>query len=325
MRHAISHKWRPPLWLVLGGALGLMLALPVAGLLALREMQGPLGFRTSALIIMAAAMVVTLTLGWLLWRLLFKPITALARSARAVQSGEAAARMQLGAYGTLEISDLARVVLTMAETLQAREAAIRSFADHAAHGLKTPLTAIKGAAEMLADGALTGPDGRLVANIQTSASRMETQLAALRAIAAAREPRHHGTSDLANVLGGLAALHPGLSVGLASVRVPLAPTGLAIVLGHLLENAVKAGATGLSITAKTLGGDAVILRVTDDGPGISDGNRDRVFEPFFTTGRETGGTGMGLAIARAVMEAHGHEITALPAGPGAVFQLHFAA
>ncbi len=321
MRQDIARKWRPPLWLVLGGALGLMLALPVAGVLALRAMQGALGFRTSALIIMAAALMVTLILGWLLWRLLFKPITALARSAQAVQAGAAAAQVQLGAYGTSEISDLARVVLTMADTLQSREAAIRSFADHAAHGLKTPLTAIKGAAEMLADGAVSGADARLVANIQTSTARMEAELAALRSVAAAREPRHHGTSDLAVVVAGLRPSYPGLTVETAPVQVPLAAQGLAIVLGHLMENAAKAGALQMTITPQ---GPGPTLRITDTGPGISTGNRDRVFEPFFTTGRETGGTGMGLAIARAVMEAHGHEISLLPDGPGATFLLRFA-
>lgn len=321
MRQVIARKWRPPLWLVLGGALGFMLALPVAGLLALRAMQGSLGFRTSALIIMAASLVVTLILGWLLWRLLFKPITALAHSARAVQAGAGASRVQLGAYGTSEISDLARVVLTMADTLQSREAAIRSFADHAAHGLKTPLTAIKGAAEMLADGAAQGPDARLVANIQTSVTRMETELAALRAVAAAREPRHSGTSDLAAVVAGLKPSYPGLTVETVPVQVPLAAQGLAIVLGHLMENAGLAGASRVTFTTDPLG---PTLRITDNGPGISTGNRDRVFEPFFTTGREAGGTGMGLAIARAVMEAHGHEITLLPNGPGATFELRFA-
>lgn len=321
MRQAITRKWRPPLWLVLAGALGLMLALPVAGLLALRAMQGALGFRTSALIIMAAAGLVTLILGGLLWRLLFKPITALARSAREVQAGAAASKVQLAAYGTSEISDLARMVLTMADTLQSREASIRSFADHAAHGLKTPLTAIKGAAEMLADGAASGPDARLIVNIQTSVTRMEAELAALRTVAAAREPRHHGTSDLSQVVAGLAQNFPNMIVETGSAQIPLSSQGLSIVLGHLMENASLAGALRMTLTADAQG---PTLCVTDTGPGISPGNRDRVFEPFFTTGRKAGGTGMGLAIARAVMEAHGHEITLLPNGPGASFLLRFA-
>lgn len=319
MRNQIARKWRPPLWLVLGGALALVLGLPLAGLLALREMQATLGFRVSALIVAAVVGLVTLALAYLLWRLLLRPVTALAEGARAVQAGEPANRVALGAYGTAELSDLGRMVLTMAETLQSREAAIRSFADHAAHELKTPLTAIKGASELLADSA-TGSDARLVATIRSAVARMEAELTALRAMAVAREPRHHGQTTLAQVLPALQTAFPGLDwqvEGLA-ISQPLAAKGLAMVLTQLAQNAADHGATQLVLTAS-----ATALTVTDNGPGISPGNRDRLFEPFFTTRRETGGTGMGLAIARAALQAHGHDITLLPDGPGAAFCLRW--
>jgi signal transduction histidine kinase len=303
--------------------LALVLGLPLAGLLALRAMQGALGFRISALIVAGAVAVITLVLAWLLWRLILRPVTALTSGARAVEAGAAAGRMALGAYGTAELSDLGRVVLGMAETLQRREAAIRSFADHAVHELKTPLTAIKGAAEMLADGPLGASDARLVANIRTSVARMEAELAALRAMAAAREPRHHGNADLGLVVADLRGQYPGLEMLAPTARLPLSGEGLSMVLGQLAQNAAHAGATRLDFRVEHVP-DGPLLTVADNGPGISPGNRARVFEPFFTTGRATGGTGMGLAIARAVMEAHGHEIALLPEGPGARFRLIFA-
>jgi signal transduction histidine kinase len=55
--------------------------------------------------------------------------------------------------------------------------------------------------------------------------------------------------------------------------------------------------------------------------GISPGNRDRVFEPFFTTRREAGGTGMGLQIVRSMLAAHGGTIKLLPSEAGATFEL----
>jgi len=66
-----------------------------------------------------------------------------------------------------------------------------------------------------------------------------------------------------------------------------------------------------------------VLRVTvaDNGEGISPGNRDRVFEPFFTTRREVGGTGMGLQIVRSLLTAHGGTIQLVPSDGGAVFEL----
>lgn len=100
-----------------------------------------------------------------------------------------------------------------------------------------------------------------------------------------------------------------------------------LVLGHLAQNAAHAEAVRLVFAVQTTP-DGPVLTVADDGPGISAGNRARVFEPFFTIGRASGGTGMGLGIARAVMEAHGHEISLLPDAPGdhpgARFRLAFA-
>ena len=62
-------------------------------------------------------------------------------------------------------------------------------------------------------------------------------------------------------------------------------------------------------------------RIADDGAGISPGNRDRVFEPFFTTRREAGGTGMGLQIVRSMLAAHGGTIRLLPSESGAAFEI----
>jgi signal transduction histidine kinase len=61
--------------------------------------------------------------------------------------------------------------------------------------------------------------------------------------------------------------------------------------------------------------------VSDDGPGISEANRAHVFDPFFTTHRDHGGTGMGLTIARALLHSHGGTIELLPSEKGARFRL----
>jgi signal transduction histidine kinase len=65
----------------------------------------------------------------------------------------------------------------------------------------------------------------------------------------------------------------------------------------------------------------VIVRVEDNGPGIAPGDRERIFDVFFTT--RAGGTGMGLAIARSVIEAHGGRLTVEPRRPvGTAFVIH---
>ena len=66
---------------------------------------------------------------------------------------------------------------------------------------------------------------------------------------------------------------------------------------------------------------AAVIDITDDGPGISEANRARIFAPFFTTNRDRGGTGMGLTIARALLRSHGGEIELVPSEKGARFRL----
>lgn len=101
MPDQVSRKWRPPLLMVLGGALAAVLVLPVVGLFAVRAMQEALGFRQAALLVAAGVAVVTLALGWLLWRLLVLPIRALAARTVAVRMGEPAGALQH--YGTAEL------------------------------------------------------------------------------------------------------------------------------------------------------------------------------------------------------------------------------
>jgi signal transduction histidine kinase len=316
MPGGVDRKWRPPLILVLGGTLAAVLALPLAGLVALRVMNPVFGFRHSALMIGVAILIATAVLGFLLWRLLLRPMRALAAHAHGVRLGLATdAPLH---YGTSELGDLGQAVLGMAATLQTREAAIRSFADHVTHEMKTPLTAIKGAAEMLADDA---PDARLVETIRVAAARMEVLLTALHRNAAAREPGYHGATTLDQVVPGLRAAFAPLRIVMegGGQALPLAAGGLEIVLGQLLQNAAEHGAGVVTLTAVPGG-----LRVADDGWGISAGNRARIFDAFFTTRRDQGGTGMGLAIARNLLAAHGGAISLGPSAAGAVFEITFA-
>jgi len=67
----------------------------------------------------------------------------------------------------------------------------------------------------------------------------------------------------------------------------------------------------------------VDIVVHDDGPGISEGNVDKIFESFFTTNRSEGGTGLGLSIVRSLMRAHGGDIELLESEQGAKFRLRF--
>jgi two-component system, OmpR family, sensor kinase len=319
MARRLDRKWRPSLLMVLGGALAAVLTLPMLGLFALRMLAPDWGFRLAALTIGVVVLLATAVLAFLLWRLLLRPIQALALRAARIRAGHAVGDQVLKHFGTQELRDLGQSVLDMGATLQNRESTIRSFTDHVTHELKTPLTAIKGAGEMLEDGEPADP--RLLATIRAAVAQMERQLVALRRVAAAREPMAGGKVRLDDLALDLRAAHPGLEIVIdgGQVALPIAAARLEAALTQLLANAAQHGAGRVVMVA----GDAPELIVEDDGPGISDGNRDRIFAPFFTTRRETGGTGMGLNIAQAILQAQGAEIMLLPERPGAAFLIRF--
>jgi two-component system, OmpR family, sensor kinase len=306
----MSRKWRPSLLLVLGGAIGAVLTLPIIGLFALRALSPLLGFRHSALLIAAGVLIAAAILGYLLWRLLLNPIIALADHAAHITAG---AEAPLAHYGTRELRALGQSVQAMARTLQSREATIRSFTDHVTHELKSPLTAIMGAAEMLE----AGPDPRLLATITGAATQMEAQLMALRRMAAARDPLPKGTCRVPDLLPDLQG-HGVQVTAVGNAPLPLAREGLFAVLTQLVTNACAHGATNVTLTTSKN-----TLTITDNGTGISRGNQSRIFTPFFTTCREQGGTGLGLPIAQAILQANDARIALVPTDTGTMFRITF--
>ena len=316
----IVRKWRPSLGQVVGGALLGTLGLSFVGLMALR-LTGPLiGYRPAAMLIAGVILLATLILGWLLVRLILRPVTALAGRAAELRVDPMARPEPLAHYGTRELRELGESILDMAGRLQAREATIRSYTDHVTHEMKTPLSAVRAAVELLEETQLGAEDRKLVAAIAEAGAQMERQLAALRNAAAAREPEHRGVSRLEEVAPGLMAAHPALRLTIrgGGVALPLAAGGLQIVLTQLMSNAAAAGASEVRLEASP-----GRLVVADDGPGISAGNRVHVFKPFFTTRREAGGTGMGLTIVTNLLTAHGAAIRLLDDNRGAAFEIGF--
>jgi signal transduction histidine kinase len=99
---------------------------------------------------------------------------------------------------------------------------------------------------------------------------------------------------------------------------------LVAILHHLADNARRHGGQDVTLRIEASAvADArtVVIEVSDDGPGISEANRARIFDPFFTTSRDRGGTGMGLTIARALLQAHGGALELVPSDQGARFRL----
>ena len=179
------------------------------------------------------------------------------------------------------------------------------------------MTSLIGAAELLED-ADEADRQELIGTIQHSSRRLQELLDALRRLAVAREPVGRGPSRISE---GMTRLErpDGLELKLeGDAELPVDAEALAAVLGHLAGNAAAHGADRLDIVAEPGG-----FTAQDNGSGIASGNRDRVFDPFFTTRRSAGGTGMGLAIVRTMLQAVGGEITLEPSEAGARFRVGF--
>jgi len=177
------------------------------------------------------------------------------------------------------------------------------------HDLRTPLTLLR----LRAEGVESAEEReRMLATIAEMDAMIGATLAYARDEAAA-EPRRR--SDLTALLGSLVddLAEAGLPVALAPAE-PLVldcqPAALRRALVNLLDNAVKYGGRA-EVSIRAAGGRAEIL-VEDAGPGLPEAELARVFQPFYrveaSRSRETGGIGLGLAIAAGIVEAHGGEI-----------------
>ena len=322
----MTGKWRPSLWLVLGGALAGTLALSLAGIVALRYLGPEIGFRHAAVLLAAIIGLLTAILWLMLLRVLLRPVSALAAYAAAMRAPGREAVAPPEHFGTRELHDMGLSVIDMAATLSNRETTVRSFTNHVTHELRPPISTLRAATELLEDSADLSPaDRHLVAQVRGAGQQLDRQMEALRQVAAARETDYRGHTRLPEVIAGLAPRHPGLRISQHGddVLLPLTMEGAEIVFSHLFENATVHGAKTVSVETRSKAGLLVVVR--DDGRGVSAGNRERIFEPFFTTRRESGGTGMGLHIVASLLRAHGGRILLEPAaeGSGAAFRIEF--
>jgi signal transduction histidine kinase len=193
------------------------------------------------------------------------------------------------------------------------------------HELRSPLTRLKVALALL-------PDSAKKRQAESDSAEMEAMITGLLEFERLRDPGTLRTTpvDLAGLVREAAAPHedgaPGVRVSTlpAEVVLDLDAEGLRTVLRNLLDNAVKYALPDSRPVEISLRreGEAVVLRVKDDGPGIPEEDLPRIFEPFFrvdrSRSRKTGGYGLGLGICKRVVEAHGGRIQAANnAGRGA--------
>lgn len=275
-----------------------------------------------------------IVLSGLISRGVTRPVEALSRATREVAAGRGEVP-ETPATAAVEIRALYEDFRRMAEAVARRSNYLRDFAAAVSHEFKTPLAGIGGAVELLEDHGAEMSEAerrRFLANIAADNRRLSQLVTRLLDLARAdmARPDAEAATALSAVLAPLAdafrerglAVRCRLQPDVPRAAAPAAT--LETVLTTLLENSRQAGAREVEITAAR-DGDRLVLAVKDDGTGIPAGDRERLFEPFFTSRRAQGGTGLGLPIARSLLAASGGALNLGASDVGAMFVIDLPA
>ena len=279
------------------------------------------GYLQTLLVLVPVVVVLAAVAGALMARAALRPVDQMSRAARRITAEALGSRIVVRGAGD-ELDRLAETLNDMLERLETAFAAMRRFSADAAHELRTPLTALKGGLEVALRAERSGEEYRRV--LQASLEDVETLIRLtedllLLARSSAAPERIHEIVELEPLVldvldvGARLGADAGVTVRLGEATTLSArgnPLALRRALLNLVENATKYTPAGGSVTLSLVReGDTAVLAVEDTGPGIEPEQAARIFEPFVrldaARARDTGGVGLGLAIARSIATAHG--------------------
>ena len=292
---------------------------------------------TSALLIalgvaLAASILMTLAVSAYFTRRVQRSTSAVTLAASRIAEGHYGSRVPSPAMG-LEFELLADTVNQLAQRLGDVEDTRRRILADLAHEMRTPLAAIEAHLEAVEDG-VRQLDGDTLGVLHGATQRLHRLAEDIGTVSRAQEGqidlRRTSTSPATLLESAAAAVEEayaarGVTLVVASSNtadVMVDPERLGQVLGNLLENALRNTPAGgrVDLVATTPRAGWVELVVQDTGAGISADHLGRIFERFYRADpartREHGGSGIGLTISRALVEAHGGRLTARSAGPG---------
>ncbi|HEX6523018.1 MAG TPA: HAMP domain-containing sensor histidine kinase [Streptosporangiaceae bacterium] len=266
-----------------------------------------------------------------------RPLADIAQTALRIAAGDRTIRLRPTRTET-EVGRLAAAFDQMVDALDAAiaraertEAAMKTFLADASHELRTPIAALQATAETLLREQPRRPERDAIeASIARDAARLG-QLAGDLLGLARLEGRHRFVPldlgalarDAADQITGRAS---GVQITLnldENSTVAGDPDTLTRLLANLLDNALAAvpsadPAIGITVEPRR---DQVELRITDNGPGIPEPDRERIFDRFHRLDHSTPGHGLGLAIARRIAREHGGDLVCHPSASGAAFSL----
>jgi two-component system, OmpR family, sensor kinase len=309
--------------------------------------------RLRLVLIVAVSMVIAilgLVVFWVL-RLGVRPIKRMTRTAGAIAAGDLSQRVPAGRPGT-EASELGDSLNAMMTTIEgafaeraASEARLRRFVADASHELRTPVTTIRGYAELYRHGGIdAGEDlDQAMRRTEQEAVRMASLVDDLLLLARLDEGRPLARASVDLGVLGIDAAADARAVAPDRVVTAEVNEGVTVegdedrlrqVIGNLVANALVHTPEGTAVSVRVHNGQGrAVVEVHDDGPGMAPEVAARAFERFSRAdvsrsrrgSRDGGGAGLGLAIVHAIVAAHGGEVhlaSAPDAGTTVTVELH---
>ncbi len=269
-------------------------------------------------VMLASGVLLTLVAAVVVARRVVQPLAEVSRAVGEVGRGRSPP--PLPETGPREIVVLSRAINHMSievrELLENRTVLLSGIS----HDLRTPLTRLRLALEMLEPDPASDSQPDLIAGMCRDLEAMDTLIAQVLELARGLGEEQSKPVDLRELLGATIddARRSGTDITLdapAACNIHSAPAVLRRILSNLLDNAVRYG-NGRAVEVELVcAADGVVIRVCDRGPGIPEQEREAVFRPFHrleaARGSETGGTGLGLAIVRQLADRQGWEIRLL--------------
>jgi len=313
---------------------GVLLTRPVA---VARGLLGPLVFRIalSALIALVVAIIVAAVLA----KRMTRPLRDVSEAAARLSKGDLSQRVPIAEDE--ELASLGIAFNDMAGALAESQRREREFLASVSHELRTPITAIRGYAEAIEDGAVKGDAGHAeaVGVIRSEANRLEHMVQDVMDLARVGSAEFHldvGPVDLAETLGDAVAAHQNEASEAGVLLTADVPDALSVesdahrirqVVSNLVQNALRVtDARGTIRVSARAEGSAAVIDVSDTGPGIEAADLPHVFERSYlwraSKGTRRVGTGLGLAIVRELVTALGGRVAVESAvGQGSTFRI----
>jgi len=268
--------------------------------------------RTWLVRVLIATILITALITLLLATTIARPLGKLTRRAQRIAARQPVESSDRLTRRADEIGQLARAVDAMTDELERRARDARTLAADISHEFKTPLTGIRGAAELLRDGAADDPTAReqFLAMIVDDTARLDRLVSRLLELARVEDDRGAALPvDVAELARTCANHRWSVPIEVACTGATVLPgraPALASAIENLVANAVQHADPDTRIHLVVEGrADGVRVIVANHGPALSAAARTRVWDRFYSTRHADGGSGLGLAIVRSVAHAHG--------------------